>query len=121
MFKVCGHCDKTLGAKAYKEHRRRYFHDGSWMRTEFVDTYKERSPASSDESSPISTMSDLPSDFLSSDQDRCESEDESVESSISFNSGLLNFDGNVSDSASGDNIGKEMESVATMSVSYIAD
>ena len=78
------------------------------MRTEFVDTYKEGSPASSDESSPISTMSDPPSDFLSSDQDRSESEDESVESSISFNSGLLNFDGNVSDSASGDNIGKEM-------------
>lgn len=34
---------------------------------------------------------------------------------------VLNFDGNVSDSASGDNIGKEMESVATMPVSYIAD
>ena len=56
----------------------------------------------------ISTMSDPPSDFLCSDQDRCESEDESVESSISFNSGLLNFDGNVSDSASGDNIGKKI-------------
>ena len=118
MFRVCGHCDKTLGAKAYKEHIRCYFHDGSWMRTEFVDTYKEHSSASSDESSPISTMSDPPSDILSSDQDKCESEDESVESFTSLNSGLLNFDGNVSDSSSGDNIGK---SIATMPVSYIAD
>ena len=61
LFRVCIHCDKTLGAKAYKQHRRRYFHDGTWMRTNFVNTYKERSPRSSDKSSPISITSDPPS------------------------------------------------------------
>ena len=38
VYRVCGHCDKTLDAKAYKEHRKRYFHDGTWMRTDFVNT-----------------------------------------------------------------------------------
>jgi hypothetical protein len=29
---VCGHCGRSLGNKALKEHRRLYFHDGQWLK-----------------------------------------------------------------------------------------
>lgn len=29
---VCGHCGKTLGDKALKEHRRLYYHEGQWLK-----------------------------------------------------------------------------------------
>ena len=35
--RVCGHCDKTLSDKAYKEHRRLYFDKGEWMRSDHQD------------------------------------------------------------------------------------
>ena len=112
MFRVCGHCDKTLGAKAYKEHRRHYFHDGRWMRAEFVTTYKEDSPVSTDSSAII--LSDPPSDAsgeLSSDQDEFENERESVISSETSNSGLFCFEDDMmsaGSSASRQEIGKDV-------------
>ena len=106
MFRVCGHCDKTLGAKAYKEHKRHFFHDGCWMRAELVSTCREHSPISTD-SSPI-VLSDPPSDasgVLSSDRDGLGNEEESVKSDEMSNSGFRFED--TSDSASGEDIGKD--------------
>ena len=120
MFKVCGHCDKTLGAKAYKEHRRRYFHDGSWMRTEFVDT---RSVLPHLLTSPRLSVPCQIFHLISSLLIKIgvKVKMKVFKALYLLTLDVLNFDGNVSDSASGDNIGKEMESVATMPVSYIAD
>lgn len=38
MSRRCGHCDKPLGHKAFKEHKRLYFHDGKWVKLESVVT-----------------------------------------------------------------------------------
>lgn len=32
MYRVCGHCDKRVSEKTYKEHCRLYFHDQRWVK-----------------------------------------------------------------------------------------
>ncbi len=31
-YQECGHCEKKVSLKTYKEHRRLYFHDGRWIK-----------------------------------------------------------------------------------------
>ena len=31
VYRVCGHCCQQLSEKAFKEHKKLYFHDGVWL------------------------------------------------------------------------------------------
>ena len=46
---ICGHCNKQLGSKAYKQHKRDFFHEGQWINT-------CSSQRNSRESSPLVSM-----------------------------------------------------------------
>ena len=61
QFKVCGHCDKLLGEKAYSEHKRLYFFEGQWVREDQDQGMQSRRSSSSlDVSDPESLNSDSP-------------------------------------------------------------
>ena len=47
-YRVCGHCDRSLGEKTYKEHKRNYFHDGEWITSEDLATKAPSSVESSE-------------------------------------------------------------------------
>jgi hypothetical protein len=32
LYRVCGHCNKLVSEKTYKEHRRLFFHDQGWIK-----------------------------------------------------------------------------------------
>ena len=32
IYRRCGHCEKTISEKTYKEHHRLFFHDGEWLK-----------------------------------------------------------------------------------------
>ena len=49
---LCEHCDKHLGEKAYKKHRRRYFHGGEWLKVHDINCADQA--ISSGSSSPLS-------------------------------------------------------------------
>jgi len=48
-YRRCGHCQKLVSGKTYKEHHRLYFHEGEWISAEAPD-----GATSSRESSPFS-------------------------------------------------------------------
>ena len=56
---VCGHCGRSLGNKALKEHRRLYFHDGQWLREDHEN--QQDTGEQSNSSSPMN-LSDPESD-----------------------------------------------------------
>lgn len=60
-YYVCGHCNKELGFKSYREYQRLYFHEGQWLTEQ--RTAAMALPASV-ASSPIS-LSDLASSLRS--------------------------------------------------------
>ena len=53
----CGHCDKLLSSKAIKEHKRLYFHDGVWLKSQ-----SKQDEQGCGYSSPISGLSSSSSD-----------------------------------------------------------
>lgn len=88
MSNVCGHCSKTLGFKALKEHRRKYYFGSRWITQREIAGYSPCSsplkcaaatPDSSthDADEVISNISSVP--FVSTSEDTttevCESDD----------------------------------------------
>lgn len=31
-YRVCGHCDKLIGPRTYRDHKRLFFHEGVWLK-----------------------------------------------------------------------------------------
>ena len=49
IYRRCGHCEKLVSEKTYKEHHRLYFHEGQWITvdgTDYVTSSRESSPFS---------------------------------------------------------------------------
>lgn len=76
LYRVCGHCDKLVSEKTFKEHKRLFFHGEDWIRKESAGDQ----PQGSRNSSPLclSDPSEMPS---------CSSHQEMDSSSCNFSSG----------------------------------
>lgn len=81
MYRVCGHCDKRVSEKTYKEHRRLFFNDHQWVK----DGPFSRS------SSPL-CVSDPPDSMSGASQPQHEL-DEAVDVSDEDNSSFPAFEG----------------------------
>lgn len=87
--RVCGHCDKNLSIKAFKEHKRLYYHEDHWIRAQ---SSSSSSPLSL--SNPPSDDSDPPSDDYSPDHSNCGFEsDLDDDYTLNFEPGESNDDG----------------------------
>ena len=72
MYRICGHCEKRVSEKTFKEHRRLFFHDQKWIKeTVPQEVYGLESRASSPlcVSDPMSDVSQHEPDDVSSDED----------------------------------------------------
>ena len=77
--RICGHCNKLLGIKAYKDHKRKYYHAGKWISQVQHETSESDVSSSLDfdlPSSPCPSMevddifsSDTSSEVLATDSD----------------------------------------------------
>lgn len=47
LYRVCGHCEKLVSEKTFKEHRRLFFHDHTWIKDNIEDQEHESSSSSS--------------------------------------------------------------------------
>ena len=62
QFKVCGHCDKSLGEKAYSQHRRLFWFGGEWIREDIEQGTSSRSSSPITLSEPDSSLDGNPDD-----------------------------------------------------------
>ena len=72
MYRICGHCEKRVSEKTFKEHRRLFFHDQKWIKeTVPQEVYGLESRASSPlcVSDPMSDVSQHEPDDVSSDEE----------------------------------------------------
>ena len=67
-MKRCGHCNKLLTEKTFKEHRRLFYDDGEWLQQSSLDRMNETSRLSSRSSSPMSGVFEI-GDMISDTED----------------------------------------------------
>lgn len=99
MFRICPHCEKNLGVKAYKEHKRHYFSDGQWTKE---DTLRPHVVEQSPSTSTVSSSMNLPLDPCMPPLKR--SKDEIFESSSCGNLSIGSV--NEDDDSSGEQFGE---------------
>ena len=61
-YRACGHCDKYLSDKAYKEHYRLYFQQGRWLRADDLHLCESSQSSPLSVSDPNSDVESQPSD-----------------------------------------------------------
>ena len=66
-YRRCGHCEKLVSEKTFKEHHRLFYHEGQWM-TEHTRPFDD---ASSRDSSPLSLQLSHNSDIHQASAKSC--------------------------------------------------
>ena len=86
MQRICGHCDKYLNHKSYKEHRRLHFSEGKWLRE-----MTEQPDESSRSSSPLCVFDHDLDQPVPLDSDGYSGSDLDISSKESYSGMLLSY------------------------------